>query len=136
MIWRSIGTARSIVEENLSKAVGRFTEQAFADLVFEVSGTRQVGGHDETAARKCRIVMVAITRPAAAVSCPLFCGTGMIGVRVYEPQTLKPRLPGRREEAFRLDRLEKKIAPLADLQQVFDESIATGRNEYLLSVAN
>ncbi len=111
------------LEENLVEAVGRFTEQAFADLVFEVSGT-QAGVEVMTKLPRVRgrIVMVAIHAQPPPVELFRFFWREleMIGVRVYEPQDFEAAIALAAEKKLPLDRLVTEVAPLADLQQVFE----------------
>ncbi|MDZ7619587.1 MAG: alcohol dehydrogenase catalytic domain-containing protein, partial [Patescibacteria group bacterium] len=77
------------LEADLVEAVGRFTHQAFADVVFEVSGT-QAGVEVMTQLPRVRgrIVMVAIHSQPQPVDLFRFFWRELqlIGVRVYEPE--------------------------------------------------
>lgn len=108
---------RDLVEE-----VGRFTEQAFADVVFEVSGTRAgVEVMTQLPRVRGRIVMVAIHSQPQPVDLFRFFWRELqlIGVRVYEPQDFDEAIALAAGGRLPLDRLVTEIAPLERIQEIF-----------------
>ncbi len=110
------------LEEDLVEVVGRFTEQAFADVVFEVSGT-QAGVEAMTKLPRVRgrIVMVAIHAQPQPVELFRFFWRElqMIGVRVYEPADFDEAIALAAAGQLPLDRLITEVAPLARIQDIF-----------------
>ncbi len=111
------------LESDLVEAVGRFTNQAFADVVFEVSGTQAgVEAMTQLPRVRGRIVMVAIHSQPQPVDLFRFFWRELqlIGVRVYEPEDFETAIAMAADGKLPLDRLITEVAPLSDLQQVFE----------------
>ena len=110
------------LEHDLVEAVARFTDQAFADVVFEVSGT-QAGVEAMTKLPRVRgrIVMVAIHAAPQPVDLFRFFWRELqlIGVRVYEPEDFEQAIALAAEGKLPLERLITKVAPLESVQDVF-----------------
>jgi len=109
--------------EDLVAAVARFTDNAYADVVFEVSGSAAgVAAMTQLACARGRIVMVAIHSEPKPVDLFRFFWRElkMIGVRVYEPEDFEEAIRMVAEGLLPLDRLITRVAPLADVQEVFD----------------
>jgi 2-desacetyl-2-hydroxyethyl bacteriochlorophyllide A dehydrogenase len=110
-------------EEDLTAAVGRFTEEAFADVVFEVSGTAAgVAAMTGLPRVRGRIVMVAIHGEARPVDLFKFFWRElqMIGARVYEAEDFDAAISLVAAGALPLDRIVTQVSPLEDVQSVFE----------------
>ena len=123
-------------EENLVEAVGRFTDNAYADVVFEVSGTQSgVEAMTQLPRVRGRIVMVAIHSQPRPVDLFRFFWRELrlIGVRVYEAEDFDAAIRLTADKSIPVERLITRVAPLDDVQQVFDsiEKDAAGM-KYLL----
>ncbi|MDY0168016.1 MAG: alcohol dehydrogenase catalytic domain-containing protein [Thermoguttaceae bacterium] len=110
------------LEDDLVEAVARFTDQAFADVVFEVSGTQAgVEAMTQLPRVRGRIVMVAIHAQPQPVDLFRFFWRELqlIGVRVYEPEDFDEAIALAAEGQLPLERLITEVAPLAQVQELF-----------------
>ena len=111
-------------EEDLVEAVKRFTQDAWADVVFEVSGTASgVEAMTRLPRVRGRIVMVAIHSQRQPVDLfPFFWRElQMIGVRVYEAEDFDEAIRLAAAGPLPLDKIVTRISPLEEVQQVFQE---------------
>ena len=109
--------------ENLDEAVARFTQEAMADVVFEVSGTAAgVEAMTRIARTRGRIVMVAIHSQPRPVDLFKFFWRELklIGVRVYEPEDFEEAIRLAASGDLPLDRLVTDVTPLDEVQRVFE----------------
>jgi 2-desacetyl-2-hydroxyethyl bacteriochlorophyllide A dehydrogenase len=109
--------------DDLVEAVGRFTEGAYADVVFEVSGTAPgVAAMTQLPRVRGRIVMVAIHSEPKPVDLFRFFWRELrlIGARVYEAQDYEEAIRIVAEGNLPLDRLISQVAPLAEVQSLFE----------------
>ncbi len=108
--------------DDLVEAVGRFTKQAFADVVFEVSGTAAgVEAMTRLPRIRGRIVLVAIHSQPQPVDLFRFFWRELqlIGVRVYEPEDFDEAIQLAATGQIPLDRMITEVAPLDRVQEVF-----------------
>ncbi|MEN6405169.1 MAG: alcohol dehydrogenase catalytic domain-containing protein [Thermoguttaceae bacterium] len=111
------------IHNDLPAAVAAFTNQAMADVVFEVSGSAAGAAVMTQLPRvRGRIVLVAIHSEPKPVELFRFFWRElkMIGVRVYEPEDFDEAIRLLGEKALPLDRFITLVAPLADIQKVFE----------------
>ena len=111
-------------ETDLLEAVEHFTQGALADVVFEVSGTPAgVEAMTRLPRVRGRIVMVAIHAQRQPVDLFQFFWRELrlIGVRVYEPQDFDEAIRLAAAGRLPLDRIVTRVAPLDEVQQVFEE---------------
>ena len=109
--------------EDLVAAVARFSGEAYADVVFEVSGSAAgVAAMTNLARVRGRIVMVAIHSEPKPVDLFRFFWRElkMLGARVYEPEDFEEAIRLVAEDAIPLEQLIAQVAPLDDVQQVFE----------------
>jgi (R,R)-butanediol dehydrogenase / meso-butanediol dehydrogenase / diacetyl reductase len=110
--------------ENLLEAVARFSQDAMADVVFEVSGTAAgVEAMTQLPRIRGRIVMVAIHSQRQPVDLFQFFWRELqlIGVRVYEAEDFDEAIRLAARGRLPLERIITRVAPLDDVQQVFQE---------------
>jgi 2-desacetyl-2-hydroxyethyl bacteriochlorophyllide A dehydrogenase len=110
--------------EDLTAAVERFSEGAMADVVFEVSGTSAgVEAMTELPRARGRIVMVAIHAEPQPVNLFRFFWRElqMIGTRVYEPADFEAAIDLVATGRLPLDALITRVAPLDDVQSIFEQ---------------
>lgn len=110
-------------QEDLVAAVGKFTDGAYADVVFEVSGTAPgVAAMTQIPRVRGRIVMVAIHSEPKPVDLFRFFWRELrlIGARVYEAEDFDEAIRIVAAGNFPLDRLISQVAPLAEVQTLFD----------------
>jgi 2-desacetyl-2-hydroxyethyl bacteriochlorophyllide A dehydrogenase len=134
---RELGLATvNPTSEDLVQAVGEFTDGAYADVVFEVSGTAPgVAAMTQVPRVRGRIVMVAIHSEPKPVDLFRFFWRELrlIGARVYEPQDFDEAIRIVAEGAMPLDRLISQVAPLAEVQSLFETIARTPAGmKYLL----
>jgi len=109
--------------DDLVQTVGRFSGEAFADVVFEVSGTAAgVEAMTKLPRVRGRIVMVAIHAQPQPVDLFRFFWRElrMIGVRVYEPEDFDEAIGLAAEGRLPLERLITQVAPLERVQELFE----------------
>lgn len=119
------------VKEDLEKTVFAWTENAGADVVFEVSGSQ--AGADALTKVTCprgRIVVVAIFGNPPKVDLHKFFWREyqMRGARVYEKQNFEEAIAFLNEEKENLRKLITSVFPLSEIQKAF-EKIVDGRRE-------
>ena len=110
-------------EEDLLEAVGRFTDAAYADIVFEVSGTEAgVAAMTQLPRIRGRIVMVAIHSQPRPVDLFRFFWRELqlSGARTYEPEDFEEAIRLAAGGSLPLDRLITQISPLEEIQSVFE----------------
>ena len=110
-------------EEDLTAAVERFTAGAFADVVFEVSGTAAgVAIMTEIARVRGRLVMVAIHSQPQPVNLFQFFWRelNLQGVRVYEPDDFEEAIALVAADRLPLEHLISQVAPLEKVQELFE----------------
>lgn len=111
------------LQEDLVQAVDRFTGGAYADVVFEVSGTAPgVAAMTQLPRVRGRIVMVAIHSEPKPVDLFRFFWRELrlFGARVYEPEDFDEAIRLVAQRAIPLDRLITRTAPLDDVQSLFE----------------
>ncbi len=111
-------------EEDLQEAVARFSRDAMADVVFEVSGTAAgVEAMTRLPRVRGRIVMVAIHGEPRPVDLFQFFWRELqlIGVRVYEAEDFDEAIRLAATGNLPLKSIITRVAPLDDIQQVFQE---------------
>jgi len=111
------------LEQDLVKEVEQFTEGAMADVVFEVSGVAAgVQVMTQLPRARGRIVMVAIHSEPKPVDLFRFFWRELrlIGARVYEPEDFDLAIRLAASGALPLESLITQVAPLADIQQLFE----------------
>ena len=122
--------------DDLLQTVAKFTGGACADVVFEVSGTAAGAAVMTQLPRvRGRIVMVAIHSEPKPVDLFRFFWRELrlIGARVYEPQDFDEAIRLVAEGALPLDRLITQVAPLRDVQSLFETIARTPAGmKYLL----
>ena len=109
-------------EEDLVAAVGRATDEAYADVVFEVSGTAPgVDTMTKLPRVRGRIVMVAIHAQPKPVDLFSFFWRElrMIGTRVYEPEDFDEAIRLAATGQIPLDEIITQVEPLEKTQQLF-----------------
>jgi 2-desacetyl-2-hydroxyethyl bacteriochlorophyllide A dehydrogenase len=110
-------------DQDLVAEVGRFTNGAMADVVFEVSGVGAgVAAMTQLPRVRGRIVMVAIHAEPKPVDLFRFFWRELklIGARVYEPEDFDEAIRLAASGKLPLDRLITQVSPLADAKVVFD----------------
>ncbi|MBN2292149.1 MAG: zinc-binding dehydrogenase, partial [Pirellulales bacterium] len=110
------------LQEDLLAAVGRATDEAYADVVFEVSGTSAgVEAMTPLLRVRGRIVMVAIHAKPQPVDLFAFFWRElrMLGARVYEPEDFDEAIGLAAAGHLPLDQIITEVAPLDDIQRVF-----------------
>lgn len=110
-------------EEDLLHAVERFTGAAFADIVFEVSGTEAgVAAMTQLPRIRGRIVMVAIHPQPRPVDLFRFFWRELqlVGARTYEPEDFEEAIRLAAGGSLPLDRLITQVSPLEEIQAVFE----------------
>ena len=109
--------------EELDGAVRRFTGGAYADVVFEVSGTA-AGARAMTGLARVhgRIVVVGMhPEPREVDLLRVFARElRVFGARIYEPVDFEEAIALVREGAIPFERLVTAVAPLDDVQRVFE----------------
>lgn len=111
-------------EENIVEKVNDWTQSAYADVVFEVSGTEAgVKVMTELVHVRGRIVMVAIHSQPRLVDLFQFFWKELqlTGVRVYEPKDFEEAIQLVASRTIPLEDLITGIAPLDDTQKIFKE---------------
>jgi 2-desacetyl-2-hydroxyethyl bacteriochlorophyllide A dehydrogenase len=111
------------IEEDLVEAVGRFTQGAFADVVFEVSGAAAgVAAMTELPRVRGRIMMVAIHGEPQPVDLFKFFWRELqlIGARAYEAEDFEAAIGLIADGALPLDRIVTQVSPLDNIQSVFE----------------
>lgn len=109
--------------EDIKSAVAAFTGGAFADVVFEVSGTAVgVATMTELARVRGRIVLVAIHSSPRPIDLFRFFWRELRlqGVRVYEPEDFEEAISLVSQGGLAVDRLITQISPLDDVQHLFE----------------
>src|SRR5690606_38272399 len=110
-------------ETDLAEKVKALTDEAMADIVFEVTGTA-FGAETMTSLLKVRgrIVMVAIHAQSKQVDLFRFFWKElqMVGARVYEPEDFEKAISVVAEDRLPLDRIITKILPLEEVQEAFE----------------
>ena len=109
-------------EEDLVAAVEKLTEEAYADVVFEVSGTASgVEMMTKLARVRGRIVMVAIHPQPKPVDLFSFFWRElrMIGARVYEPEDFDEAINLAATGKLPLDEIITQVEPLESIQKLF-----------------
>ena len=110
-------------EEDLDEAVRRFTGGAYADVVFEVSGA-PAGARAMTGLARVRgrVVVVGMHPEPREVDL-LRCYARelrILGARLYEPVDFEEAIALVREGAIPFERFITEVAPLDDVQRVFE----------------
>jgi (R,R)-butanediol dehydrogenase / meso-butanediol dehydrogenase / diacetyl reductase len=111
------------LEADVVQEVERFTNGAMADVVFEVSGVvAGVQVMTQLARARGRIVMVAIHSEPKSVDLFRFFWRELqlIGTRVYESEDFDEAIQLAASGVLPLDQLITQIAPLENIQQVFE----------------
>lgn len=111
-------------KDDLVEAVGKFSGDAMADVVFEVSGTAAgVEAMTKIARVRGRIVMVAIHAQPKPVDLFQFFWRELqlIGVRVYEPEDFDEAIALAAGGKLPLDRVITNVSPLDQVQSVFEQ---------------
>jgi (R,R)-butanediol dehydrogenase / meso-butanediol dehydrogenase / diacetyl reductase len=108
---------------SLEDEVREFTEGAYADVVFEVSGTAAGAAAMTGIARvRGRIVVVGMHPEPRAVDL-LRCFARelhILGARVYEPEDFEEAIALVRDGALPLEGFVTEVAPLEEVQRVFE----------------
>lgn len=124
LLLRELGFATvNPLQEDLVQAVERFTGGAYADVVFEVSGTAPgVAAMTQLPRVRGRIVMVAIHSEPKPVDLFRFFWRELrlLGARVYEPEDFEEAIRLVSQRAVPLDRLITRTAPLEEVQSLFE----------------
>lgn len=110
-------------ETDLQADIMARTGDKGADVVFEVSGTQPgVDAMTACAATRARIVMVAIhaAKPAVDMFQFFWRELQLIGVRVYEPVDYEKAITMITSGGVDADTVITDVAPLADIQQAFE----------------
>ncbi len=110
-------------EQDLVKAVAAQTDDAMADVVFEVSGSAAgVEAMTELPNVRGRIVMVAIHPQAKPVNLFKFFWSElrMIGARLYEPQDFEEAIELIAGGRMAIDSLITQVSPIEEAQRVFE----------------
>lgn len=123
-LTRSLGL-RTVnpAEQDLAKAVAVQTEDAMADVVFEVSGSAAgVEAMTELPNVRGRIVMVAIHPQPKPVNLFKFFWSEirMIGARLYEPQDFEEAIRLVADERLPIDSLITRVSPIEETPRVFE----------------
>lgn len=111
-------------ETNLVDFVATQTDGGLADVVFEVAGVQAtVDVMTEVAGIRGRIVMVAIHGQPRPVNLFKFFWKELklIGARVYEPEDYEKAIALVAAGDLNLERLVTSVAPLSEVQAVFEE---------------
>ena len=111
------------VKNDIVKEVENFTSGAMADIVFEIAGVSSTTDvMTELTRARGRIVMVAIHNEKKAIDLFRFFWRELklIGVRVYEPEDFDEAIAIAASGLLPLNNLISRIAPLDDIQQVFE----------------
>lgn len=111
------------VAEDIAASVGRLTQEAMADVVFEVSGTAPgVAAMTAVPNARGRIVMVAIHPQPKPVDLFRFFWSEieMIGVRLYEPEDFDEAIGLIAAGRLPLDTLITGVSPIEEAQEVFE----------------
>jgi len=109
-------------DQDLTKAVAAFTDDAMADVVFEVSGsTAGVEAMTELPNVRGRIVMVAIHSQPKPVNLFRFFWSEirMIGARLYEPEDFEEAIAMVAANRLPVDALITQVSPIDQTQKVF-----------------
>ena len=112
------------MEEDLAAAVADFTNEAMADIVFEIAGVKATTDiMTQLTKARGRIVMVAIHSEPKTIDLFRFFWRELrlIGVRVYEAEDFEEAIAIASEGSLPLHKLISRIAPLDDIQQVFED---------------
>lgn len=105
-------------------AVSELTQEAMADCVFEVSGSKQgVEAMTQLACVRGRIVMVAVHPEPKPVDLFRFfwCELRLIGTRLYEACDFDEAISLAAEGSLHLDKLITQVNPIAEVQSVFED---------------
>lgn len=111
------------IETDLIGFVKDWTENRFADVVFEVAGVQStVDVMTEIAGLRGRIVMVAIHSEAKQVNLFKFFWKELklIGARVYEKEDYETAISLVNSKALDLEKLITAVEPLENIQSVFE----------------
>jgi (R,R)-butanediol dehydrogenase/meso-butanediol dehydrogenase/diacetyl reductase len=109
---------------DLIKEVEDFTKGAMADVVFEIAGVKATTDIMTQLTRaRGRIVMVAIHSEPKQIDLFRFFWRELrlIGVRVYEPEDFEEAIAIAESGKLPLQKLISRVAPLEQIQSVFEE---------------
>ncbi|MBB5441200.1 2-desacetyl-2-hydroxyethyl bacteriochlorophyllide A dehydrogenase [Pedobacter sp. AK017] len=112
------------VQSDMVIAVHEFTQGAMADVVFEVAGVKATTDvMTEIIRARGRIVMVAIHSEPKPIDLfrVFWRELKLIGVRVYEPEDFEEAIRIAESGKLPLQQLISRVAPIEQIQEVFEE---------------